>query len=30
MIVLTQRQFDTHLPPPLHGELQAAARAALA
>jgi CubicO group peptidase (beta-lactamase class C family) len=30
VIVLTQRQFDTHLPPPLHGELQAAARAALA
>ena len=29
-IVLTQRQFDTHVPPPLHGELQAAARAALA
>jgi CubicO group peptidase (beta-lactamase class C family) len=29
-IVFTQRQFDTHLPPPLHGELQAAARAALA
>jgi CubicO group peptidase (beta-lactamase class C family) len=29
-IVLTQRQFDTHLPPPLHAELQAAARAALA
>ena len=29
-IVLTQRQFDTHQPPPLHAELQAAARAALA
>ena len=28
-IVLTQRQFDTHQPPPLHAELQEAARAAL-
>ena len=30
VIVLTQRMFDSPVPPPIHAELQAAAHAALA